>query len=82
MRQSSLDTVSEKVISDALEQMKGEITQVIVAHRLSTIQHADKILFLERGEVKAFGSLSHVLETAPGFAAMWEASQLEAAENI
>lgn len=79
---SSLDTVSEKVISDALEQMKGEITQVIVAHRLSTIQHADKILFLERGEVKAFGSLSHVLETAPGFAAMWEASQLEAAENI
>ena len=77
---SSLDAVSEKLISDALQNMKGEITQVIVAHRLSTIQHADKVLFLERGKIKAFGTLSEVLEAAPGFAAMWEASQLEAVE--
>jgi ABC-type multidrug transport system fused ATPase/permease subunit len=73
---SSLDAVSEQMISKALSNMKGDITQVIVAHRLSTIQHADKILFLEHGKVKAFGTLAEVMEGAPGFSAMWEASKL------
>lgn len=73
---SSLDAVSEQMISKALSNMKGEITQVIVAHRLSTIQHADKILFLERGQVKAYGTLAEVMENAPGFSAMWQASKL------
>ncbi len=74
---SSLDAVSEKMVSLALKNMKGEITQVIVAHRLSTILHADRILFLEHGKVVCFGTLSEVLENAPGFASMWDASKLE-----
>ncbi|MCH9620685.1 MAG: Lipid A export ATP-binding/permease protein MsbA [Chlamydiia bacterium] len=79
---SSLDAVSEKLISESLQKMKGEMTQVIVAHRLSTIQHADKVLYLEHGKIKAFGTLAEVLDKAPGFAAMWDASQLEAAEMV
>jgi ATP-binding cassette subfamily C protein len=74
---SSLDAISEVMIANALKQMKGEITQVIVAHRLSTVQHADKILFLEHGKIKSFGSLQEVIESAPSFSAMWEASKLE-----
>ncbi len=74
---SSLDAVSERMVSKALENMKGEITQVIVAHRLSTIQHADRILFLEHGRISSFGTLAEVLEQSPGFASMWDASKLE-----
>lgn len=74
---SSLDAVSEKMISTALSGLKGDITQVIVAHRLSTIQHADKVLFLEHGKIKSFGTLNQVMEQSKGFAAMWEASKLE-----
>jgi ABC-type multidrug transport system fused ATPase/permease subunit len=79
---SSLDAISEKMIGVALNQMKGEITQVIVAHRLSTVQHADKIIFLEQGRIKSYGSLQEVIETAPSFSAMWEASKLEKLEPV
>jgi len=78
---SSLDAVSESLISKGLSDLKGEVTQIIVAHRLSTIQHADKILFLEHGKIKAFGTLGEVMVKAPGFAAMWEASRLEPLPN-
>ncbi|MCH9811754.1 ABC transporter ATP-binding protein/permease [bacterium] len=73
---SALDAISEQRLSKVLTEMKGEMTQVIIAHRLSTIQHADKILFLEHGKVKAFGTLQQVMDSADGFAAMWEASKL------
>jgi ABC-type multidrug transport system fused ATPase/permease subunit len=78
---SSLDAVSESLISKGLSDLKGEVTQIIVAHRLSTIQHADKILFLEHGKIKAFGTLNEVMVKAPAFAAMWEASKLEPMVN-
>lgn len=78
---SSLDAVSESLISKGLSDLKGEVTQIIVAHRLSTIQHADKILFLEHGKIKAFGTLGEVMVKAPAFAAMWEASRLEPLPN-
>ena len=78
---SSLDAVSESLISKGLSDLKGEVTQIIVAHRLSTIQHADKILFLEHGKIKAFGTLGEVMVKAPAFAAMWEASKLEPLPN-
>jgi ABC-type multidrug transport system fused ATPase/permease subunit len=73
---SSLDAVNEKAVSMALENMKGEVTQVIVAHRLSTIQHADRVLFLEGGKIVSCGSLEEVLDQSKGFASMWAASQL------
>ena len=79
---SSLDATCEKGVANVLSEMKGKITQVIVAHRLSTIQHADKVLFLEDGKVRSFGTLSNVLNDAPAFAAMWEASKLEILERV
>lgn len=73
---SSLDATSEKLVSKALSKVKGEITQVIVAHRLSTITHADKVLFLDRGEITCFGSLEEVKNSSEKFKAMWDASSL------
>lgn len=68
---SSLDAVSESHIKHAIRQLHGEITQIIIAHRLSSIEHADKIIYLEKGEKVAEGTKDELLKISPGFKAMW-----------
>ena len=48
---ANIDTETEKLIQDSLEKMMNVGTMLIVAHRLSTIQHADKIIVLSHGEI-------------------------------
>jgi ATP-binding cassette subfamily B protein len=53
---SSIDTESEALIQHAIEKLISGRTSIIIAHRLSTIRKADKILLLDKGEVKEIGS--------------------------
>lgn len=53
---SALDTVSERVIRNALERDKGARTVIIVAHRLSSIRHADHIIVMDRGRIAEQGT--------------------------
>ena len=53
---SALDNQSEKEIQAAMEEMRGEQTIIIIAHRLSSIENADQIVVLEQGQVKEMGS--------------------------
>lgn len=53
---SSIDTESESLIQNAIQKLISGRTSIIIAHRLSTIRKADKILVLDRGEVKEIGS--------------------------
>lgn len=69
---SSLDAVSENKIKMAIEQLHGEMTQIIVAHRLSTIEHADKIIFIQDGEKIAEGTKEELMESCPSFKLMWD----------
>lgn len=78
---SSLDAVSEQKIKRAIEGLQGEMTQIIVAHRLSTIEHADKIIFIEKGVKIAEGSKEQLIKDCPSFKAMWDASSLESSEE-
>jgi len=59
---SSIDTESEQLIQRAIEKLIQGRTSIIIAHRLSTIQHADKILVLDRGELKEMGTHEELLE--------------------
>jgi ATP-binding cassette, subfamily B, multidrug efflux pump len=52
---ASLDARNEERLMNALALWSGELACVIVSHRLSTLQYADKILFLDSGELRAFG---------------------------
>lgn len=52
---SSLDTESEKLVQEAMNRLLSGRTTIIIAHRLSTVQHADKIVVLERGRIAEEG---------------------------
>ena len=53
---SALDTVNEQIIQQAIERLHGELTIVIIAHRLSTVQNADQVIVLEHGRVVESGA--------------------------
>lgn len=71
---SSLDSLSEERVKQAISDLHGEVTQIIVAHRLSTIEHADRIIFLEQGKKIAEGPHKFLYETCPQFRVMWDLS--------
>jgi subfamily B ATP-binding cassette protein MsbA len=58
---SALDTESERLVQDALQRLMQGRTTLIVAHRLSTIQHADRIVVMERGRVSEQGSHAQLM---------------------
>ena len=70
---SSLDTESEREVQAALERLMAGRATVVVAHRLSTIQRADRILVLDRGKVVEDGSHEALMAAGGRYAAMVEA---------
>ena len=58
---SALDTESERLVQDALARLMQGRTTLIVAHRLSTIQHADRIVVMERGRIAEQGSHAQLM---------------------
>ena len=59
---ANIDTETEMLIQDSLEKMKNIGTMLIVAHRLSTIQHADNIICLYHGEIVEQGNHQELLK--------------------
>ena len=64
---SSLDGETEASISDAIHALRGSTTVVIIAHRLSTVRNADKVVYLSNGKVLASGTFEEVRNAVPDF---------------
>ncbi|MEI6948019.1 ABC transporter ATP-binding protein [Paraflavisolibacter sp. H34] len=78
---SSIDTESELLIEKAIHTLIAGRTSIIIAHRLSTIQRADKIIVLDKGEVKEVGSHSELLEKG-GFYAKLHQMQFDKKQTL
>jgi ABC-type multidrug transport system fused ATPase/permease subunit len=68
---SALDTGSEQIIQQTLKELHHQRTILIIAHRLSTLSHADKIIVLERGHVVEQGSWEELVNKSGVFADLW-----------
>ncbi len=58
---SSLDTESEKLVQDAINNLMNNRTSIVIAHRLSTIRHADEIIVLQKGKIVERGTHSSLM---------------------
>lgn len=77
---SSVDTESEQLIQNAIDKLIAGRTSIVIAHRLSTIRKADKIMVLDKGEIKEMGS-HEALMAQQGMYAQLYAMQFESKEG-
>jgi ATP-binding cassette subfamily C protein len=59
---SALDAESENEINKALDDMRGKVTVILIAHRLNTIQRSDKVFLVEDGQITDSGSFQELVE--------------------
>ena len=64
---SSLDAETEASISEAIHELRGSTTVVMIAHRLSTVRNADIVVYLSQGQIMAMGTFDEVRKTVPDF---------------
>ena len=70
---SSVDTETEHLIQEALARLTRDRTTVVIAHRLSTVLHADRILVVERGRIVASGRHAELLARGGLYAQLHQA---------
>ncbi|MDP4535328.1 ABC transporter transmembrane domain-containing protein [Alkalimonas collagenimarina] len=75
---SALDAVSEHAVKEALHHLMQDKTTLIIAHRLSTVLHVDRILVLEQGKLIASGSHSELMQSCPLYKELAELQLLAA----
>lgn len=64
---SALDSIAEKAIQDAITRLHGDVTLIVIAHRISTIQSCDDIWLLDSGKISASGTYAELLEKSELF---------------
>ena len=64
---SALDAGTEAAVSDTFTSMSGDVTLVIIAHRLATIRHCDQVAYLHKGRLLSNGSFTEVRSDVPDF---------------
>jgi ABC-type multidrug transport system fused ATPase/permease subunit len=79
---SALDNETERRLTETVEGLRGSVTMIIVAHRLSTVRHCDQLIFMSRGHVAAAGTFDEVQAADAEFAHLVALGSLEPAGTI
>ncbi len=74
---SAVDTKTEQTILDNLRTTRAGKTTILIAHRISTIEKLDRILFIDDGKVAGFGKHTELYETSPAYRKMVDLQRLE-----
>ena len=74
---SALDNQTERSITETIEGLHGSITVVVVAHRLSTVRHCDRLVFMEDGRVASTGTFDEVRRSNATFGRLVELGSLD-----
>ncbi len=75
---ANIDSETEQVVQSALNELRGKVTLIVVAHRLSTIHHADNILVLDKGHLVEQGNHNQLMQLDHGrYKAMYQLQQQE-----
>lgn len=77
---SALDLESEHIIQEAVEKLASNRTTFIVAHRLATITHADRIVVIEDGEIKEIGSHEELMQKQGSYYDLYQVQNLDTHE--
>jgi ABC-type multidrug transport system fused ATPase/permease subunit len=64
---SALDAETESEINEVLDGLRGQMTVVLIAHRLSTVKNADKIIYMNNGVIVAEGTFKELQKKVPDF---------------
>ena len=64
---SALDSETEYMVNEALTSLRSEVTQVVIAHRLSTVRDCDQVIYIEGGRIAAYGTFSEVRRMSAAF---------------
>lgn len=79
---ASIDSGTEALLQEALHALKGEVSMVIIAHRLSTLREADEILVLARGRLQERGTHDALIARGGLYRRLWELQRMEAGERL
>lgn len=78
---SAVDVKTEKKILENLRRVRRGKTTILIAHRISTVEKLDKLIFLDEGRIVAVGTHEELLESCPAYRTMVELQRLDDAKN-
>ena len=73
---SALDSKTEFEVKNNIQNLKGTVTIIMIAHRLSTVKHADKIVVLNKGKVESIGTFEELMVTCSLFQSMIDLQEI------
>jgi subfamily B ATP-binding cassette protein MsbA len=75
---SALDTQAERIVQKALDNLMKERTSLVIAHRLSTVIDADRIVVMQKGKILSIGNHEQLIETCPLYSRLYKMQFCEA----
>ncbi|MDQ0655911.1 ABC-type multidrug transport system fused ATPase/permease subunit [Paenibacillus sp. W2I17] len=72
---ASLDPENEAAVQQAINELVADKTVILIAHRLKTIQNADQIIVLDKGQLVEQGTHAHLLDHSGIYARLWQLQQ-------
>jgi ABC-type multidrug transport system fused ATPase/permease subunit len=64
---SALDAETERTVTETLDSLAGDVTLIVIAHRLATVRHSDQVIYLENGRISGSGTFAEVRSAVPDF---------------